>query len=1253
MKRITLRQLTVLVVVLCGIGAFVSQLSAQSFYGSVVGTVLDNSGAIVPGATITITNKATNEKHTTTSNGTGEFTFVNLVPATYSIQVEMANFKRYVRDAVAVAVNTTSRVEAKLEVGAITETVEVNTAQVLLQTDSGTVSNKVEAQQVQELPLNGRNMMQLLNITPGVIPGSAVEQGSTLAQNNGTSTNPLSWGGGSSAYTINGGDNEEYLNGAPINVLQGSNIGLMPTADSIQEFNIDTSVGGAEQGRATGGIINETTKSGTNNLHFTAYEYFRNADLNANNFFNKRAGIGRPKFNQNLYGFNLGLPIKKNKIFFFGSYEVNNSLTAAPTATNEPTNGNSFSGGLPGGGSDIYDGIFTRQIADPTGKCPSIAGPLSGPNGPNVHGIYHDTAAGTWTLGQGCWDPTSTILRTFWAAQPNSNATNTNYIVNMPAGDVAPEMNARVDINISQKQRLFFHTAWWAPLDKPLIPYPSPNVASALPGGKPWGMGTAVGGFNSNLYILGDTYTLSPKTVLDIRAEYLRFRYNMIPKVNNFDLGGLGGNWAQFNSYLPNGNHWLPAPNFNAGGSVHNLAPTGIGFTNNASGGGFSNNGQGQIWDNYGLNGAITHVFGHHSIKAGFEARLMDMEVLPSGFTAGNPTFGIKYSNVGCAGTNCGDEWAEFLMGDFVSANFSGSYGGTEFNWYQAYFVQDTFQATRKLTLNLGARWELPGGLMEKNDSTLVFLPYATDPYTLTYGTETLVNTPVYPSRSIFPIKHNMINPRVGFAYRLDDKTVIRGGYGITTQAVDEDGGGNGAPGTAVNSQQLAWTNPTGTGQLPTATLSNPVPNVASVYVAAPRRTPNFLQKLATAAQGAGGTALNGFWQNEPLPYVQQYNFAVQRAIGNSFQITASYVGAHAVKLRAGGSIDQIPASAYAVTNTGITTNAALGNTSPTQIAVATTGPWAGAQLGWKTGSSTTANNGSGVFCSPNNAFCNTNWLVGKSLRPYPNYSNATIGNLAYGNQRYNALQVSSQWRIRSGGLIGGAFTWAKTIGDAIGGAANSQDNYNHHADRTVSGVPMRLAINANYPLPFGQGQKFLNSQNGFVTRVVSGWALNDITSFQHGGYLSIGNNTNNQLQQQYGAGNTRANYVSDGSVKIGANTFNCNSNKNVALSKFDRLNEWFNVGCFQYPGDYAFGNENQNDPKLFAAGIQNWDLSLLKTTKITEKYNLQFRVETFNTFNHFQPAAPNTQVGNGSIGKVTTQANNPRQVQLSLRVSY
>jgi hypothetical protein len=778
----------------------------------------------------------------------------------------------------------------------------------------------------------------------------------------------------------------------------------------------------------------------------------------------------------------------------------------------------------------------------------------------------------------------------------------------------------------------------------------------------------------TNLYILGDTYAFNPKTVMDVRAEWVRFRFSKIARVNNFNLGKLGGgsvtgtnNCAPLRQYNPTGAQYLPGPTFSSsvGSLAHNLLPnTGLGapvFTS-AVAGTFGTTGSGQQWDNYGLNGTLTRVFGKHSMKFGVEARLMDMEVLPSGNPA-NPSFGVNYSCT-YTGSTCnagtGDEWAELLEGYFVQTTFGATYGGTEFNWYQAYFASDNWQVSPKLTLNLGLRCELPGSLYEKKNHALVFQPFTTDPVTGAYGTEALVASPQSPTRATTATKYLDFDPRIGFAYRLDSKTVVRGGFGVTQMAVDLDGGGNGAPGSSLNGATLGWKNTTGTGTLPSTTLQYPI--TASAVFVPPQFHTNraFVQTLAQANQTSGGIGLAGNYINERLPYFEQYNFAIQRQFGNAFQTTVAYVGSHGLELNAGGSIDEILPSQYTVTG-----NAATGETATS--AVTAPGVAVGANLTAAVTSTVTTiytpnGNGAnvvstgqkGVLCTPGyvaptgnasfTGFCNANVKVGGALQPYPNYTGATISNLAYGNQHYNGLQVTTTWRIPGGGLIGSALTFAKTIGDNV----NYQDYNNHRGDRTVQGVPSRFVVNFNYPLPIGHGQKFFNVGNPVASAIISGWAINDVSSFQHGGYLGITSNTKTSIN---GAGTTRATYVPG-------------CNKVISGAAVARLNQWFNTACFAgvnqkvngtaIMGAYDWGNENAQDPKLFAQGIDNSDISLAKTTKVAEKFSVIFRMDTFNTFNRFEAAAPTSlAAGNALFGVVQAQANNPRQVQLSLRVTY
>ena len=1134
-------------------------LNAQGFYGSIVGTVTDKSGANVVGASVTITDKATDEKHTATTGGAGEYQFVELEPAIYTVQIEGGGFKRYLRDTVTVEVNTTTRVDARLEVGEVSQTVEISTEAALLQTDSGTVSTLVQGKQIEEMPLNGRNVMNLLELVPGVIPNSPLEQQTGL--NNAGGTNPTAWNG----FTTNGGDNTEYMDGAPLNVLNGDALTLVPTQDATQEFSVDTNANGADSGRATGGVINMSSKTGTNRYHGSFYEYFRNADLNANTYAGNLNHQGRPQWNQNQYGLNIGMPIKKDKMFFFGSWEALKIGQSVLTNTNVPT-------------ADMQAGIFTRQITDPNAPgdgcviTPSPAGGLR--------------SVATWSLGPGCLNPTTQIMKTYWPACIECSSTTANYYITSPVKEAQNQMNIRYDYNISSKQRMFVHEIWWHIQDSPQIPFPTETH---------WKFGEQYGSFNNNTAILGDTYTVNPKSVLDVRATYLRFLMYSVSNPSNVDESQFGPAYAALEPY--EAFKVLPFPQGLAGyDSLYNF-PGGIGQGN-------------AHWDTYGINGSLTRVMGRHSLKIGGEARLMDSE--NGGVnSAGNLTYGVNFSGSQSKGT--GDEFADFLMGYPSSGTFSASVATSLFNYYQGYYVQDTWQAARNLTLNLGLRYELPGGEAEKGNSYVVLAPTTVDPYTGVTGTEVLVDSPQYNARTFTKVRHDLFNPRIGFAYRLDSKTVVRGGYGITNEAVDLDTAvTNNHLNTVNNSISATLTNATGTA--PTTFANNPFPS--GVTPATRRSSPAFMSTLLT--NNPKGYAPTGVYPYNPFPYIQQWNVALARTIGSSFQTSVTYVGTHALHLLAGGNIDEIPASAYTVTTTG-----------GVDSAVAATGPYAGQSLTAKV---------PGNYCTPGGQ-CLTGWLIGQTLRPYPYYSNFTNSNLTYGNSHYNALQVQSQMRLRGGGEIGGAFTWAKTIGDNFGTA--QQDYNNHRADRSVGGVPMRLAINFVYPLPIGEGQRFLNV-GGVVGKIISGFAFNDITSFQHGSYLTITSNTANLLNKDFGGGTTRPNVV-PGCSKV------------VSGSAVSRLNGWFNTSCFAYAGDYHFGNENANDPNLFGQGQDNWDLAMLKTTKITERTNFQFRLETFNTFNRVQFSNPNVAQGNANFGKVvgSSQQNNPRLVQLSARVSF
>src|SRR5215470_211464 len=304
--------------------AFVLALSlptarAQNAYGTIAGTVTDASGAAVPDATVTLTNLATAEKHSQPSSGSGDYTFVNILPGRYRLEGEKSGFKKFIREPIVVEIESGLRVDMALQVGSQAETVEVSGEAAVLQPETQSLGAVVAGRNVTDAPLNGRNPLALVALVPGVVP-----QGAPSAGGNSSGTpvgaNPFAMGD----FQIGGGQSGQsavMLDGVATNGSYLNVVTVVPDQDAIAEFKVQTNNLGPEYGRFAGGVINMTTKSGTNGFHGSGYEFLRNKVLNANDYFDNQNGVARPPFTQNQFGVNGGGPIKREKLFFFGAYE--------------------------------------------------------------------------------------------------------------------------------------------------------------------------------------------------------------------------------------------------------------------------------------------------------------------------------------------------------------------------------------------------------------------------------------------------------------------------------------------------------------------------------------------------------------------------------------------------------------------------------------------------------------------------------------------------------------------------------------------------------------------------------------------------------------------------------------------------------------------------------------------------------------------------------------------------------------------
>jgi hypothetical protein len=1160
-----------------------SPASAQTFYGSVVGTVTDSSHAAVAGAAVTITNVGTNDKRTATTDASGNYSFVSLVPATYKVEVGGAGFKNFLRSSIVVQVDTTVRVDAAMQVGTVTETVEVTTAPPMLQTESGSLGSEIEGKTVQEMPLNGRNTLNLMELVPGVVP-----QGNTsgsAAMNNGSGTSSAAWGN----YQIGGGmplQSSMYIDGAPISIMNKNFSALVPAQDVIQEFKVETSAVSPEFGRFAGGVVNMTTKSGANAFHGTVYEYLRNNVLNANYFFSKRSGAARPQWTQNQFGGTVSGPIWKNKAFFFFGWESIAIRTGVPTLTNVPT-------------AALQAGVFSKQITDPQGICniASYTGqPINGKTFPS--GGYYITnlyvANGGNKPGTTCGDPTAKIFATFYA-QPNnlSNAAD-NYFTTLSEGTNGHQMSGRVDYDLTNKQRFFARFTLWPLVDE------APNVMHNAGG---WNSAGSQTHNHSNQIVAGYTYAFTPTTLLDVRADYLRQYGDAIPPgFGNVDLSQFGPAYAALAPYMTYKN--FPSWSFSGGTQFHN-------FFN------FSyNNLTRTYYNNYHLGGGLTKIMGRHTLKMGAEIRLIQREDVGSDQACcGNFAFSADLG---------GDEWANFLMGAFDSGVITTVKATTSYNYYKGFYIADTWQVAPKLTLNLGLRWELPGAIAENGNNATVLLPTTVDPYTGITGTAGLVASSLYGPRSTIVPHNDLFGPRVGFAYRLTNDTVIRGGYGLSYLSPDLQ---IGAYANASLVTSVTTTNKNSASAV-AYTTSNPFPATTQYPngFAPPlgRSNPGFMSAYI-------GQAVSAPYPYEPYPYSQEMNVSIGHQLRGDTLIDIGY--AHAL----GTHLPSISAGLNQISDAYLSMGAGLSAPVSTPIV------YDGVKLA---------------------AAYQT---VGQTLRPFPAYSNYSNSTAYHGTTSYNALEVKVQKRFRTAGQIGGAYTWMKMIGDTdtiltsqetkSGGVAGAgqgvyQDYNNPKAERSIYSydVPNRLVIFYVLNLPFGQGQRFGANANGVTGKVISGWSVNGITTLQSG-YPVYLYTSGNFLSKYFGAGTIRPNY-----------TAGCA--KNVGGSQYARTlpgQIWFNTSCFTPPttgtatpaNSYAFGNEPRTDDAIKGSGVANYDFSLVKSTAIHEQVALQFRVEFFNIFNRVQFGPPVTAADNSLFGQVFNQANQPRLIQGALRLNF
>lgn len=1142
---------------------------AQTSYGSVVGTITDSAGALVAGAQVQLMNKGTNaEQNAVTSSG-GTYTFINLNPGSYSVTVSHAGFKASTANQVDVQIGGITRADLTLEVGEVTQSVTVTGATTGLQTDNASLGGVIEGRQVQEAPLNGRNVNNLLDFVPGVIPGGGTS-GSTVA-NGGTgqvsaNTQAISYGN----YQIGGafsGQSLFFIDGVGSNIAENNVNTLVPTQDVVQEFRVSTNNVSAEFGGYGGGVVEISTKSGTNQFHGTAYEYFRNDALDANDWFSNNAGLGKVPLHQNQYGANVGGPIWKNKLFFFFSWEHESLSSATPASYVMPTTAE-LNGDFSGDPQVIYD---------PTTGQPFPGNSIAGRIDPAALKILQ--------------------LETPKESMVKQTPYVNNTFVSVPAIGVQTQYNARVDASLG-KDTVFARYTFWNPHNKSVDPFGNKTGAG------PTGNFTQEG-------VLGDNHVFSPTSIGEVRFSYLENFNFQDPLSNGFDMSAINGNWGAIPTASAIGTYSLPA-----------LAIQGYNVGPNLSQLHWNNN----IW---AVSGSFTKIVGKHSIKSGGNWRQVLWEAYPgSGGVTVTSLPGFT-ANPNIPGT--GNALASFLLGIPSQTSVTVTTATYAFLHNYGLFVEDTYQATPKLTITAGLRWEQPGAFSEEHNIDAVFLPNSpltlggvssyTNPLGSTVklkGVAALVASSLYPSRREESLHWKTFSPRLGLAYRIDSKSVIRAGYGISffPAVLDQTG-------PQLSSLTRSATNNVNTvGQPIRATVSNPFPS-------------GITPALGHSQQGVDNLLGSGVWArvpDQPLGYSQQWNLAVERAIGSSTTASLAYAGSKGTHL--------IIASPY--TGSGLQLNQipdqylSMGSDLLTPVA----NPFYGTLPAGSVAGGPTI-------------------LKGRLLMPYPQYPLGVLqqdARIAASN--YNALQAYFTKRFTHGGIVQIAYTWSKLLSDTDntsafldgqGGTGLVQNLYNLKAEKSVSQQDIRHNFVANYglDLPFGRDQMFLSHVNGVTNAVIGGWRINGITTLRSGVPIAL-TATPNTLAQDFGGG-TPGFGVGSGIIRP---NYTSGCNKNVSGNRSIRAKQWFNTSCFSEPGPFSYGNEPRVDTNLRVAGVVNFDFSANKSFDVTERAKLKFSAEIFDLFNHPQFAEPGVGLG-PSFGVVNHQSSLPRTVQLALRFTY
>jgi hypothetical protein len=1164
--------------VICSL-AFTSLTTAQEFRGSITGRVMDAAGAVVPGAQVAVTNTATNTSTWAMTDESGDYTVLFLTPSLYDVSVEASGFKKLLRQGIEVRVGDKLTLDLTLEVGEVAETVNVLTETPLLEAATASSGQVIDRRRISELPLSDGNPFVLSRLAPGI-----------------TYTGDLKFSRpfdnlGTSSVVSNGapGGNEFTLDGSPNTESRGPRVAFVPPADAVQEFKVVTVSFDAQQGHTAGANIDVTLRSGANDFHGSLYEFVRNDILSANDFFLNQAGKARDPLRYNRYGGTIGGPVilprfgeggkrwrnGRNRYFFFFAYEALKDAFPEPGQFTVPTlaeRAGDFSALLPLG-IQIYDPLTATRVGDRITRTPF-------PN--NI-------------IPQERISAVARAYLQFYPLpnQPGDAQGRNNFISANPRSDTFNAEALRLDFAYNERHNAFFRYTRNNRRES------RGNWTGVVNGIRPTGTFLFR---NNNGATYDHIYTASGTTIFNFRAGFTHFDSPTVRLSEGaFDPAALG--FSPRTAALFTGLSFLPR--FETG-EFSPLGDTlGTGFAHSI----------------YSFQPTMTKILSDHQLRIGYDFRVYRENASGLGHAAGRYDFRTDFTRGpfdNSPSASIGQDLAAFLLGLPTGGLLERNTARSNQTLYHGLFFQDDWKVTPRLTLNLGVRYEYEGATTERFNRNVrgfdettpspveaaAVAAYSTNPIPEIAAQNFRVRGGLLfaseDNRGFWETDRNNIQPRLGFAYRIDDRTVLRGGWAIYTVPFIIDG---------INQAGFSQS----TTLVPT--LDNGLTFRANLFDPFPEGLP--------AASGANlglatfiGRDLDFVPVQRNNGQSQRWQLSMEREIPGQWLFELAYIGNHAYDLTTETDI------LNAIPRSFLSTSTVRDQSTIDFLTASVPNPFQGLAPGTNLDSATVQRQ--------------------QLLRPFPQFGNIRT-RCDDGSSIYHAAQMRVEKRFTQGYTLLANYTWSKLL-ERVSFLNPTDTEYEKRI--SANDAPHRIVVSGILELPFGKGRRWGTNWKGATDALLGGWQVQGIWQAQSGRPLELGNLYFNGDPSQLrttidgdhvdAAFDTSGFYFTDAAVQT-------NGVIDPAKQRNDpRIRLAFNLRTF--PSRLA---------SFRSQPLNLWDISLIKNFLFTERARLQLRGEFLNAFNHPQFNNPILDPTSSNFGRVTSQANLPRNIQLGIKLIF